>query len=82
LKLRLNNTARFLGMALERSNRLPHLCQSILEECPRMKVILIAPVRKSTTFYKASLLVASNQMEASGTGAMNALRGIQPMVRW
>jgi hypothetical protein len=47
-----------------------------------MKVILIAPVRKSTTFYKASLLVASNQMEASGTGAMNALRGIQPMVRW
>jgi hypothetical protein len=69
-------------MALERSNRLPYLCGSILEECPIMKVIVIAPVRRSTIFYKASLLVESNQMEASGAGALNALRGrIQPAVR-
>ena len=65
----------FLIVALERQDRLPTFCQSILESHPQVKIIAIAPDRNSTVFYWASLRVQSNQIEASESGVLNALRG-------
>jgi len=65
----------FLIVALERHNRLPEFCQSILQIHPSLKVIAIAPDRNNTVFYKASFRVQSNQIEASEEGVLNALRG-------
>ncbi len=72
----------FLIVALERHDRLPDFCQSILQGHPQIKIIAIAPDRNSTVFYWASLRVQSNQIEASEAGVLNALRGItQPATR-
>ena len=65
----------FLIVALEKSNRLPAACQSILEEHPRIRIIAIASDRNSTMFYWTSLHIQSNQIEASEEGVLNALRG-------
>jgi DNA-binding NarL/FixJ family response regulator len=71
-----------LIVALERHDRLPDFCQSILEGHPQIKIIAIAADRNSTIFYSASLRIQSNQIEASETGVLNALRGImQPATR-
>jgi DNA-binding NarL/FixJ family response regulator len=71
----------FLIVALERHNRLPGFCKSILEDHPRIKIIAIAPDRNSTIFCSASFRVRSNQIEASETGVLNALRGITQPAR-
>jgi len=72
----------FLIVALDGHDRLPDFCQSILQSHPQLKVIAIAPDRNSTVFYWASLRVQSNQIEASESGVLNALRGkIQPAGR-
>jgi DNA-binding NarL/FixJ family response regulator len=66
----------FLIVALDDQDRLPGFCQSILQSHSQIKIIAIAPDRNSTIFYWASLRVQSNQIEASETGVLNALRGI------
>jgi len=72
----------FLIVALDDQDRLPSFCQSILQSHLQIKIIAIAPERNSTMFYWASLRVQSNQIEASETGVLNALRGItQPATR-
>lgn len=72
----------FLIVALDRHDRLPDFCQSILQSYPQVKIIAIAADRNSTVFYWASLQIQSNQIEASEAGVLNALRGItQPAVR-
>jgi DNA-binding NarL/FixJ family response regulator len=72
----------FLIVALEKSNRLPEVCQSILQHHPRMKVIAIAPDRNNSVYYWASLRIQSNQIEASEEGVLGALRGkVRPIER-
>lgn len=72
----------FLIVALERQDRLPDFCQSILQSHPQVKIIAIAPDRNSTVFYWASLRVQSNPIEASEAGVLNALRSKnQPAAR-
>lgn len=70
-----NTQPDFLIVALERQDRLPDFCQSILQSHPQIKIIAIAPDRNSTVFYWASLRVQSNQIEASEAGVLSALRG-------
>ncbi|MGB0036219.1 MAG: hypothetical protein WBP79_12160 [Candidatus Acidiferrales bacterium] len=65
----------FLIVALEKSNRLPDICKSILKNHPQMRVIAIAPDRNSSMFYWTSLSIQSNQIEASEAGVLSALRG-------
>ena len=72
----------FLIVALDRRDRLPDFCQSILHNHPQIKIIGIALDRNSTVFYWASLHVQSSEIEASESGVLNALRGkAQPKVR-
>ncbi len=72
----------FLIVALEKSNRLPDVCQSILYNFPLVRIIAIAPDRNSSMCYWTSLRIQSNQIEASEAGVLSAIRGkIQPMNR-
>lgn len=71
----------FLIVALDHHDGLPEFCQPILRDHPNIKIIAIAPDRNSTVFYWASLKVQSNPIEASETGVLNALRGINQMTR-
>jgi len=68
----------FLIVALDRRDRLPDFCQSILHNHPQIKIIGIALDRNSTVFYWASLHVQSSEIEASESGVLNALRGKAP----
>ena len=73
----------FLIVALQKFNRLPRVCQSILKAYPQMKVIAVSPDRNSSMFYWASLKVKSNEIEASEAGVLGALRGkMQLTPRW
>lgn len=65
----------FLIVALDRRDRLPEFCQSILRKHPDIKIIAIAPDRNVSVFYWAFLQVRSNQIEASEAGVLGALRG-------
>lgn len=72
----------FLIVTLDRNSGLPEFCQVLLQKRPQMKIIAIAPDRNMTVFYWASLQVKSNEIEATETGVLNALRGvIQPAAR-
>ena len=66
----------FLIVALERQDRLPDFCQTVLRNHPQIKIIAIASDRNSTVFYWASVWVQSSQIEASEAGVLNALRGV------
>jgi DNA-binding NarL/FixJ family response regulator len=66
----------FLIVALERYDRLPAFCESVLQRYPRLKIIAIAADRNSTIFYWASLRVQSSQIEASEAGVLDTLRGV------
>src|SRR5579859_4850764 len=55
----------FLIVALEKFNRLPQVCHSILQTTPQMKVIAVSSERDCSMFYWASLKVQSNEIEAS-----------------
>jgi DNA-binding NarL/FixJ family response regulator len=65
----------FLIVALEKSDRLPDVCESILRNHPRVRVIAIAADRNSSMFYWTSLCIESNQIEASEAGVLSAIRG-------
>lgn len=65
----------FLIVALDKSNRLPSFCESILHEHPDLRVIAIAPDRNSSIFYWASFHVQANPIEASEAGILGTLRG-------
>jgi DNA-binding NarL/FixJ family response regulator len=72
----------FLIIALEKSDRLPGICQATLRRHPEMRVIAIASDRDSMMFYSASFRIQSDQLEASEAGVLNALRGkSQPLGR-
>jgi DNA-binding NarL/FixJ family response regulator len=66
----------FLIVALDGPGRLPDSCRSVLKNHPTLKIIAIAADRNSTVFYWTSVLVQSNEIEASEAGVLNALRGI------
>ena len=72
-----NTAPDFLIVALEKSNRLPAVCDFVLQNHPRMKVIAISPNRNSSIFYWASLQIKSSQIEASEDGVLGALRGVR-----
>lgn len=65
----------FVIVALDKSNRLPAICQPVLENHPQVRLIGIAPDRNSLMFYWASLRIQSNPIEASEESFLKALRG-------
>jgi len=65
----------FLIVALEKSDRLPRSCRTVLENHPQMKIIAIAPNRNSTIFYWTSLNIRSNRIDSSEESVLRVLRG-------
>jgi len=65
----------FLIVALEKSNRLPEVCQAILHNYPQVRIIAIASDRNISMFYWTSLHIESNQIETSEAGLLGAIRG-------
>lgn len=73
----------FLIVELEKYNRIPPVCRSLLEAYPQMKVIAVSPDRNSSMFYWTALRVQSNEIEASEAGVLGALRGkVQLTPKW
>jgi DNA-binding NarL/FixJ family response regulator len=64
-----------LIVALDRSNELPEVCKSMLSSHPQIRVIGIASDRNSAMFYRVTLQIESNQIEASEVGVLSAIRG-------
>jgi hypothetical protein len=72
----------FLIVSVERTDQLPQLCHSVLENCPYIRVIEITPGCNSSLFYWASVRIESNQIEESEAGVLGAPRGkVQPVGR-
>lgn len=65
----------FLIVELEKANRLPERCHTVLQNHPSLRIIAIDPDRNNTMFYWASLNIQHNQIEASEQGVLDALRG-------
>ncbi|MGH9683302.1 MAG: hypothetical protein ACRD4S_06810 [Candidatus Acidiferrales bacterium] len=75
-----NTHPDFLIVALEKCDRMPDLCRTVLQSYPHIRVIAIAPDRNSSMFYQASLSIEANQIEASEDGVLRALRaGARPI---
>ncbi|HXO04838.1 MAG TPA: hypothetical protein VN884_04315 [Candidatus Sulfotelmatobacter sp.] len=71
-----------LIVALEKSNRLSSVCQSILRSFPQIRIIAISSDRNSSICYWTSLHIESNQIECSEAGVLSAIRErAQPMSR-
>ena len=64
----------FLIVALERSNRLSGICQSILRNFPQIRIIAISSDSNSSMCYWTSLRIESNQIECSEAGVLSAIR--------
>jgi DNA-binding NarL/FixJ family response regulator len=65
----------FLIVALDKENRLPAICQPVLQNHPQLRLIGIAPDRNSLMFYWTSWRIQSNPIEASEASFLKALRG-------
>jgi len=65
----------FLIVALEKSNRLPDVCRTILHNYPQVRIIAIASDRNISMSYWTSLHIESNQIETSEAGLLSAIRG-------
>lgn len=71
-----------LIVALEKSNRLSGVCQSILRSFPQIRIIAISSDRNSSICYWTSLHIESNQIECSEAGVLSAIREkTRPMSR-
>jgi hypothetical protein len=66
----------FLIIKLGRQQRLPALCEPILQKYPHIKVLAVPPARTNfVMFYWTASRVQSNRIEASEEGILGALRG-------
>ncbi len=63
-----------LIVTLQRSDRLPDACYSLLQSHPFLKIIGVAPDRDSFQFYWASLNIQSHRLEGSRESILEALR--------
>ena len=64
-----------LIVALDRSNHLPLVCESILRSYPAMRIVAIASDRNASMLYRVSLTIESTPIEASEAGVLGAIRG-------
>jgi DNA-binding NarL/FixJ family response regulator len=64
----------FLIVALEKSNRLPDVCRTILLDYPQVRIIAIASDRNISMSYWTSLHIESSQIETSEAGLLSAIR--------
>ena len=65
-----------LVISLDEPGRRPVLCDTILHEHPKVRIIAVASQQNRTVSYWASLEIHSNEIETSEEGILNAVRGM------
>lgn len=65
----------FLIITLGRSGERPHLCDVLLDQFPRMRILALAAECNSTVFYWANIDIRSSRIENSEESILSALRG-------
>jgi DNA-binding NarL/FixJ family response regulator len=65
----------FLIVTLDKSDGVPAICQTTLRSHPGIRLIAISPDRDNLISYSASFQIRSDQIKASETNVLNALRG-------
>jgi len=61
-------------IALDQPGRRPPICDDLLREHPKLRVLAVAPKKNSIVYYWASFQIHSDDVEASEEGMLNALR--------
>jgi chemotaxis response regulator CheB len=64
----------FVVITLDQPGTRPVICDELLREHPKVRVIAVAPEKNSIVCYWASLDIHSNDIEASEEGILNAVR--------
>ena len=68
-------------IALDDSEDRPLICDLLLREFPRLRIIAVASRRDRTISYWASVHIHSNDVETSPAGILNAVRNSAPPSR-
>jgi chemotaxis response regulator CheB len=64
----------FVVITLDQPGTRPVICDELLREHPKVRVIAVAPEKNSIVCYWALLDIHSNDIEASEEGILNAVR--------
>jgi len=65
-----------LFIALDEPAKRPGICDTLLRDYPRLRIIAVASHQNCTVSYWASFDIHSNQIEPSEQGILNAVRNI------
>ena len=64
----------FLIIALDASDVRPTICDTLLQDFPKMRILALSPNRNCSIFYWASTEIHESHMEVSEAGVLNAIR--------
>jgi len=67
-----------LVIALDEPAKRPGICDTLLRDYPKLRIIAVASQENCSVFYWASFDIHSSQIEASEQGILNAVRNITP----
>ncbi len=65
----------FLILGLDKPERRPPLCDTLLRRHPEMKILAVAENNESSVFYWAKIDIRSTPLETSEAAILDALRG-------
>jgi DNA-binding NarL/FixJ family response regulator len=68
-----------LVIALDDTSKRPQLCDTLLRDWPKLRIISVASQENCSVFYWASFDIHSSEIEASEQGILNAVRNIATM---
>jgi AmiR/NasT family two-component response regulator len=68
-----------LVIALDEPSKRPQICDTLLRDSPKLRIIAVASQENCSVFYWASFDIHSSQIEASEQGILNAVRNIATM---
>jgi DNA-binding NarL/FixJ family response regulator len=67
-----------LVIALDEPAQRPRICDTLLQDNPKLRIIAVASQQNYSVFYWASFDIHSSQIEASEQWILNAVRKITP----
>jgi hypothetical protein len=68
-----------LVIALDDPSKRPRLCDTLLRDHPKLRIIAVASQENCSVFYWASFDIHSSEIEASEQGILNAVRNVATM---
>jgi AmiR/NasT family two-component response regulator len=68
-----------LVIALDEPSKRPQICDTLLRDCPKLRIIAVASQENCSVFYWASFDIHASEIEASEQGILSAVRNIATM---